>query len=138
MALALAEFARVAARRGELEAARIRFATALELGRGLAAKREMAYALEGVAELAAGRGEGGMAVCILGAAAALRDAIGSPLTAAEAGERDRFTRDLQASLGEQESTRQTSLGRAMNFDAALEHTLRWLEASSADLPAPAG
>jgi predicted ATPase/serine/threonine protein kinase len=138
MALALAEFARVATRRGEMEAARIRFATALELGRGLAAKREMAYALEGVAELAAGRGEGGMAMCILGAAAALRDAIGSPLTAAEAGELDRFAEDLEASLGEQESTRQNSIGRGMNFEAALEHALRWLEAKSADLTTPAG
>ncbi len=130
IAFALSEFARVATRRGEWEAGRLRFATALQLVRGLGARREAAYALEGVAELAAERGQPAVSTRILGAAQALREAIGSPPTAAESNDQVALLGRLRETLGREEYSRHILAGRALGLEAAIEQALGWLEGNS--------
>ena len=120
IAVTLTDFARLATRKGDLEAARARFATTLEVVRGLKARREAAYGLEGTAGLAAAREEVPVAVWMMGAAAALREAIGSPMAPAEAREQAALMELLRARLGEEAFAAHLASGRRLEFDPVKE------------------
>ena len=131
LAQALSDFARVATRQDDWEAGRMRFATALQLVRGLGARREAAYALEGVAEYAVARGDPATSACVLGAAQALREAIGSPPTAAELTEHKVLLDRLRDALGREACAEHLTTGRSLEFGAALKRALDWLEGDTA-------
>ena len=132
----LSDFARVATRCAEWEAARLRFATALQIVRGLGARREAAFALEGVAELAAAKGQPATSTRTLGAAQALREAIGSPSTAAESRDQAALLGRFREIMGAEKYSRHLLAGRALDLTAAIGQALEWLEGSSAGETGP--
>jgi predicted ATPase/serine/threonine protein kinase len=123
----LTDFARVATRQGDWEAAQLRFATALQILRGLGVRREAVYALEGIAELAFGKDQPAFCAETLGAAQAIRETIGSPLTPAEASDQAALHHRVSDLLGESACAESIAAGRALGFEAALDLALRWLE-----------
>ena len=123
----LSDFARVAALRGEWDAAQVRHATALHLASGLDTRRSAAYALEGVAELAAMRGAGIVSTRLLGAARALRKAIGAPLTPSESSEQDSILGTLRTDVGPAQFEAHLAAGERMAFEPAVAEALEWLE-----------
>ena len=75
--LALASLGFVAARRGDVEAARLRHDEALALAREMEDQRSIALAYEGLASVAVLEGDGARAATLLGAADALRSQGGA-------------------------------------------------------------
>jgi len=63
-------------------------------------KRGIAYCLEGFAKIAARYGNGRQAACLLGAAEALRQTIGAPLSQVECAELDQDVIVTRERLGE--------------------------------------
>jgi len=108
-------------RRGDTAAAQEAVTEALGLVRELGARREGAYALEAAAELALALSAAARAARLVGAADALREAMGSPLTAAEAEERREFAGRLLEALGETAAAEHVAGGRELAFDAAMAY-----------------
>jgi predicted ATPase/serine/threonine protein kinase len=133
IALGMAEFGRVATRMGMLEAGRIRFATALGITRRHGAPRETAYALEGVAELASVLGDHATATWVLGAATALRDSMGSPLTPAEAVDQETLLEHARGAIGRDACDRQWSAGQGVTLEDAVTRAVDWLESAPAGM-----
>jgi non-specific serine/threonine protein kinase len=123
-ALTLADLAIVRARLGRSEEARDAVREAIDLVRELGARREGAYALEGAAEVLAERGGAHESAVLLGAAWALREAIGSPMVAVEQRQRDVLLARLETALGAAAFAAARDEGRALEFEDALERAAR--------------
>src|SRR5207344_907270 len=101
----------------------------------LGAQREAAYALEGAAHLAAASGEDALALRWLGAAAALRERIGTTPLPAERDELEALRAGLEERLGGAAAGAAAEQGRALPLEAVVGAALAWMEAP---LPAAPG
>jgi non-specific serine/threonine protein kinase len=119
-ALTLSDLAIARTRLGHKDAARDAAREAIAIVREIGAKREGAYALEGAAEWLSENGAASDAAVLLGAAAALREAIGSPLAPVEQRQREGLHAKLEAALGKPQSESARAEGRALEFAAALD------------------
>lgn len=99
--------------------ARVCLYEALALGLQLGAGVGLAFVLEGFARLAALRGEPHRVVRLLGAAAALRDRIASPVPPHWRGKHDAWLAELRRTLGEEEFTGGWTAGRGLSVDQAV-------------------
>jgi tetratricopeptide (TPR) repeat protein len=126
IALTLADLAVASQGLDQPERARAELAEALDLVKQLGARREGAYALEAAAALAEAWGDPGRAARYAGAAAALREAIGSPLVPLERGEREALLGRLENALGGPEFAREHGAGRGEAFEPAMAAARAWL------------
>ena len=99
VALQLNNLGILALRRGDTRESQARHGEALLLSRDVGAREPMAGSLEGLAGVAAARAEHDRAARLLGAAAALRAAIGSPRVAQFEEEYRRVAPSVQKALG---------------------------------------
>jgi hypothetical protein len=120
----------VAIRQGDAGAARAQLASSLTLARTLDARREAAYAIEGVADLAGASGDPLAAAWMLGAAEGLRASTGSMLSASEHAEQKRLVERLNAAAGAAAVSERMTAGRREPFERAASAALEWLEAGA--------
>ncbi|GAB3703166.1 BTAD domain-containing putative transcriptional regulator [Nocardiopsis oceani] len=116
-ALALAELGFVAELRGDAEEALRTHAEGLAAARRTGDARAVALGLEGLAGARALSGRNGAAARLLGAAAAARQSVGTPLPEAERGDVDRIAERIRADLGESGFEREFEAGQALGPDA---------------------
>jgi predicted ATPase/DNA-binding CsgD family transcriptional regulator len=116
IALQLNNLGIVAIRRGDDVGSERRHRAALILSRDVDAHEPMAGALEGLAAVAAGRRDHARAAWLVGAATALRGAIGSPRIAQFEEEHQTLSRQLRSALGEDELVRLAGRGGAAALD----------------------
>ena len=100
-------------------AARAFLEEGLALGRVLGDKRLIAYSLEAFAEFDLAETRAGWAARLLGAAEALRRAIGAPLTPADRSEYDARVAAARAQLGDGAFAAVWAEGRAMSLEQAV-------------------
>jgi hypothetical protein len=86
---------------------------------GLGDKRSSAGALEGLAAAAGGQEEWERATQLLGAAAALREAIGAPPTPRERCRVERSVAAARAALGEEAFAAAWAAGQALTWEDAV-------------------
>jgi hypothetical protein len=116
----------VARRHGQLAQAGARYREALALAQEYGDPWAMAIGLEGLAMDAAAVGAVGQrvrAVRLLGAAAAVRDAIGAPLPPHERAELEAESQPTRAALGEDAWHAALAAGRAMSLEEAVREAL---------------
>ena len=77
--------------------------------------------------LAAAQGQHESALRLAGAASALREAIGAPLTRAQQSKLDQALEPARRRLGEVRAAAAWAEGRAMTVDAAVDHALALTE-----------
>jgi predicted ATPase/serine/threonine protein kinase len=130
MTLTLAELATVSIRLGDTDAARARLASSLQMARALDARREPAYAIEGVADLAGTSGDPRTAAWMLGAAEGLRAALGSFLSTSERAEQKALLDRLTAAAGAGAVAEAMAAGRREPFEQAAPRALEWLEGAA--------
>ncbi|HKX18221.1 MAG TPA: tetratricopeptide repeat protein [bacterium] len=125
IALAASNLGIVALRQGDYASAQSLFSESLAVDRDLGDRRSISAELEEFAMLAATRGEFERAVRLLGAAEALRDTIGAPLTASTRTnlEYDRRLKDARAALSPETFAARWKDGRAMTMARAIEYAL---------------
>ena len=112
--------------------ARRRLRASLDLVRKLGARREGLYAIEAAAELAHAEGASEAAARLLGAAVALREALGSPTFPAEREERADILGRVRERLGEAQFAESSAAGRTLAFEAALAEASDVVERAPAD------
>jgi DNA-binding CsgD family transcriptional regulator len=91
--------------------------------------------LEGVAAVAAKRGDSEMAVQLAGAAAGLRELVGSVPTPVERVQVERWYGSARAQLGSQVAAAASQRGRIMTAERAVEAAHEWVAAVTAE-PTP--
>jgi predicted ATPase len=109
----------VAYSQGEYEAARALNEESLAICRELGDQRGIAYGLEGVAAAAGAQGQPERAALIFGAAEALREVLGAPLTPSDRAEYDRYVAAARAALDEAAFAAAWAEGRALPLDQAI-------------------
>lgn len=112
---------RVAVGVGDHRRAEVLFRDGLTVWREQHRQREAAGSLEGLAMVAAARGSFKRAATLVGAAMALREATGNPLTPAARAGFDQSLATLRAELGDIRFTQAIAEGRAMSFSTALDY-----------------
>ncbi|AXB47604.1 BTAD domain-containing putative transcriptional regulator [Amycolatopsis albispora] len=117
-ALILAELGFAAEQRGEIALALDRQREGLDAALATGDPRSVALGLEGLASASAAAGEHAAAARLLGAAAATRASVGTPLPAAERGDVDRTTAAARAALGESGFTEQFRHGEQLSPEVA--------------------
>jgi predicted ATPase/DNA-binding CsgD family transcriptional regulator len=123
MVMSYVGLGQVACSQREYFAARAHFADGLAIAREVGDRHGIAQALEGLAGLAAALDQPARALCLAGAAAALREAMGAPLSP---NGRARFERRLEAArrtLGAEPAAAAHAEGRAMPSDQAVAYAL---------------
>jgi RNA polymerase sigma-70 factor (ECF subfamily) len=115
-------------RLGERASGRERLIECLTLSRELGEKRIAAYAFEAVADHATTWGDPNRAVRLLGAASAIRLAIGAPLTPNESKQRAVANGQTRSRLSRARFDSEWKAGARMSFEAALEYGLESLAA----------
>jgi non-specific serine/threonine protein kinase len=131
----------VALLQGELDRAAALLKEGLTLYSEAGDRRGMAYSLEGFVGLAAALGEAELALELAGATAALREAIGSPLSPAELAELDRQLEGAREVLGPERSERALEVGKGLSAEQALARALEMSASpppSAGENPQPAG
>lgn len=129
MAVSLSNLGGIACDQGDYAAARSLQVEALATAREIGDRRMTAYCLEGLAAVALGQEQSDRAARLFGAAAALREEIGCPLTPVEAaGEENQVSR-LRQALGEEAFTAAWQAGEAMALEEAVEYAFRSGECS---------
>ena len=121
-------------RRGDLDQAQLRFSESLMICREIGHRRRLAYALEGLAGVAAARSEWERTLRLAGAATALRELIGAPLWPAGLAALEHRIEPARAQLGPDHAAAAWAAGRALALDAALAEALNEPEAPTADDP----
>lgn len=124
----LANLGNVARRQGNLTKAEARYREALELARETGDPRSMTETLEGMAMVVAAFGDGGRAALLLGAALAVRDAIGAPMPPHQRADLEDAIAAARTALGEDGWSATLAAGRALSLEQAV---LEALEAASA-------
>jgi hypothetical protein len=115
----LAALARVARDQGDTALARQRYTESLRVARDSYQLLEIARSLEGLAELEAAD-EPVRALRLVGAAGALRKAIGAEPYADELRRQEAWLQPLYAVLGEKATAEARAEGRAMSVDQAID------------------
>jgi non-specific serine/threonine protein kinase len=124
-------------RRGDLDEAHRRFAESLTICRDIGHRRRLAYALEGLAGVAAGRGLWERSLRLAGAATALRELIGAPLWPAGLAALEYRVGPARQQLGPARAAECWSAGRALPLDAVVAEALAETQAERASVtPAP--
>jgi hypothetical protein len=113
----------VARRQGDLARATALHKQALELKRALGARRQIAITLEDLASVAAAEGHGTRAACLLGAATAIREAIGTPQAIPERNATEQAVVGARTALGEEAWAAAFTDGLALSLDQALSYAL---------------
>jgi non-specific serine/threonine protein kinase len=124
VAYALNSLAHVVYLQGDPIDAQRYYRESLVLCQEIGEKRGIAYCLEGFAKVAARHGSAAQAAHLLGAAEALRQAIGSPLSGVERRELDQDVIATRERLGEGNFEDAWAEGRAMPLEQALELALK--------------
>ncbi len=115
--------------KGETASAYPFFEESMALWREVGDRAGIAYCLEGLAQTCEAEGKPRRAVWLLGAARALRDAMGVPLPPSERAVYDATIAALRAALGDAAFTAEWSAGRMLDWEQALAYAL-------AGIPAP--
>jgi tetratricopeptide (TPR) repeat protein len=123
IAARLGHLGRAAYVQGDYSAARSLHEECLTIWRELGYKRGIAQSLESFARLAARGREWERAARLLGAAAALRDAIGAPPAPHRREEGERELDAARAALGEESFAASWAEGRAMPLEQAVAYAL---------------
>jgi predicted ATPase/Tfp pilus assembly protein PilF len=123
LSVGLGSMGRLALRQGHRSEAVALLAEALQLSKQRGAKRMTSECLDGLAQAAAEQGEHVRAARLSGAADALREAIGSSLSAAERTVQDQYLSPVRAALGDHEFEAQRAAGRAFGIDEAVSYAL---------------
>lgn len=126
LALRLSSLSELSMRMGDRDAARTQLTECFALVRELSEKRAGAYALERCAALAMSEGDGRAAARFLGAAAALRERIASPLTPREGTALTALRARAREALGGTGFDVLAAEGRALAFAPAVRDALAWL------------
>ena len=130
-ALALKNLADIATLQGDPGQAATRLAEAVELYGRVGSKDGVAVCLEGFARVAVAR-RPARAARLLGAAEALREALGAPLAPADRADRDACVATARLALGVGTLATLGEAGRAMTLEQAVAYAL------AAEPPTPAG
>jgi predicted ATPase/DNA-binding SARP family transcriptional activator len=123
VAYALNSLAHVVYLQGDPIGARRYYRESLVVCQEIGEKRGIAYCLEGFAKIAARYGNAAQAANWLGAAEALRQAIGAPLSGAEGSELDQDVIVTRNKLGERIFGVAWAEGRAMTMEQAIAFAL---------------
>jgi predicted ATPase/transcriptional regulator with XRE-family HTH domain len=115
--------ARLALDDGDLPTAAELMAESLQIWHELGDKWSLATVLEAAAALVTAAEQPEAAAHLLGAAAALRDAIAAPISGCAAAERAHLLESLKATLGEEAFTRAWDDGRLQPVDEAVKGAL---------------
>jgi predicted ATPase/class 3 adenylate cyclase len=115
----LANLAMVVASEGDYQTARTLCQESLSLRRELGDRLSIAMCLERIAALASLQGQPVHMARLLGAAEALREAVGAPLQPADRADYERHVETARAALGETAFTAAWSEGRSMPLGQAL-------------------
>jgi len=118
-AIALHDLGQVAQDQGQYDRARAIHAESLSLCRDLGSRRGIAMCLEKLAGIAGAQGQPGRAARLLGAADALRKAIGAPIGAADRRDYERLVAVVRADLTESEFALAWEQGRVMTLEQAI-------------------
>jgi hypothetical protein len=119
----LASLGSVACEAGEYTRASRLYEESLELGRRVGLKHTILPCLEGLARVAAAQGRMERVAWLCGAAAALREDTGWPLSPARRVEHDRTVAAARAALGEDAFTAAWAKGHALPLEEAIKDTL---------------
>jgi len=120
---ALNNLGNVARAQGRYEEAAALYGESLGIYRILDDKYALAYLLEDMASLAALQAEAGRALHLAGAASALREEIGGPLTAAEASQLEAALEPARRALDAETQAVVWAEGRAMPLDEVIHRAL---------------
>ena len=123
IALALGNLGAVAWRRGELAEAEALEREALAMARDLGDMRRCAEELEQLARTAGAAGQGERAARLLGASAALREALGVPLPAPDQTEVEQAVAAAREALGEGAWVAAFAAGQALSLEEAIAEAL---------------
>ncbi|MFQ5874043.1 MAG: tetratricopeptide repeat protein, partial [Dehalococcoidia bacterium] len=124
IASSLSGLGEVARHQGDLGQAVELFEESLTLYRELGDKRGSTECLEGLAGLTCARGQPERAARLFGAAEALCEAIGAPLSPADRADYDRDVSTVHAGLDEEAFAAAWAEGRAMTLEQAIAYALR--------------
>jgi hypothetical protein len=113
----------VAAEQGDRESARAWYLEAIEISRELGETTRVPRLLENLAVIAALDGDAGRALRLAGAASAVRDQLGVPITPAQHARIDGALGAVQWGLGQSARDAAWAEGRAMELDAAIDFAL---------------
>lgn len=122
----LANWGALSVERGELTAAQHQLAECLALCRELGTRHESTLALDGLARLALRRAQASRAALLHGAADALRDDIGAPITPDQQPEHERQLSRVRAALGEDAFEAAFAAGRALSWKEVIDRGLEEL------------
>jgi tetratricopeptide (TPR) repeat protein len=109
----------VAYEEGDYVSARMLHEQSLAIQRELGNRRGIAYSLESIAALTSAQGKAQRAARLWGAAQALREAIGSPLSPNERAEYDQRLAETRSMLGEEAFAAACSEGRSLSMEQAI-------------------
>jgi predicted ATPase/DNA-binding XRE family transcriptional regulator len=123
VAVCLTNLGEVARRRGELDQAQALGREALAVARDLGNLFRGAEALEHLASTAGAAGQGERAARLLGAASALREALGAPQPAQDKADVEQAVVDARAALGEAAWAAAFAAGQAMMLQEAIAEAL---------------
>ena len=124
IAMVLKSLGLVASLQGDFERARKLLTDGLAIRCELGDKVGIAYQLEGFASLAAAQREGIRAVCLFGAAEALREAIAVPLLPSDRRDYERAVVAARSVLSEDAFAEAWARGRSMSLDDAIVEARR--------------
>jgi predicted ATPase/class 3 adenylate cyclase len=108
---------------GEYQKAHLLYVESLEISKSLGAKWAIAYVLEDIGCLSAREGNAWRALCLAGAAARLRQEIGSPLSANEQARLDATLAEARLSLSKDEQATAWEAGMKMPLEKAVYYAL---------------
>jgi predicted ATPase/Tfp pilus assembly protein PilF len=120
IASSLNNLGNVACKQGNYVSARNLQQESLELFKAIEDKRGIAYALEGLAKVCQGENRLEWSVQLFGAADALRESLGTPLSPVD---HSRIHADLRNTLGEEACSAAWEAGRAMTLEQAIAYAL---------------
>jgi predicted ATPase/class 3 adenylate cyclase len=124
IAAAFTDLGRIALYQGNLEQAFMLLRESLALLKELGDKEGIAECLEGFASAVGTKGEVARALRLFGAAEALREAIGAPLSPGERVHYEKHLARVRASCTEADFTRARAAGRALTLEQAIEEALK--------------
>jgi predicted ATPase/class 3 adenylate cyclase len=123
IANSLASLAEITLDQGDHAAANAALRESLALNRGLGERRAMAYLFESFAILADASGRHPRAVQLIAAAAALREALRTPISPVEKARLDQILDRARAHCGEAACAAASTTGTSMPIDGAIQFAL---------------
>jgi non-specific serine/threonine protein kinase len=123
VSLSLMNLARVALHKTDLERALALYREGLEIAKAVGAKNRIAEGLEGAASIACAQGQPVHSARLLGAAEAVRDDIGTPVSTDYWAVYEYSLETVRASLDEKTFAAAWAEGRAMMPERAIEYAL---------------